>query len=269
MSDDNSTIINHRFEIRQLGLEHLDWVRAIQSHSNIFHSPVWTKIYPENQTERVYRAFNAARTGSLHGLESGLSYGVFDKEYKFRRRESAETNGALYWDHEDLTATPEDLLAQMDFPLVSVALASDSANALEAWQSAPMMEVIPAFALILKRRNELDTRDESTWKATGPNQVMMRHGTSTRSDYAGHGLMKKLAHSLIRKAAELGFRAISIDCLSDAVFHVWMNPPPPFKATLVSQTNINQMEEKDPEGKVVLPYSFVDQMACRIFIDLI
>ncbi|PTU20609.1 hypothetical protein P175DRAFT_0557294 [Aspergillus ochraceoroseus IBT 24754] len=36
-----------------------------------------------------------------HQIASGLSYGVFDKEYKFNRPQSAPSGGALCWDAEE------------------------------------------------------------------------------------------------------------------------------------------------------------------------
>lgn len=273
MSDTNGTthIINERFEIRQLGPEHTDWVMAIQAHSNIFHSPVWSRIYTENsvRTELVYRALHQAdRPGTLQRLESGLCYGVFDREYQYKRASSAATNGALYWDENNLTATGEELLAQMDFPLVSIAIASDAGVVLDKANFADLVGVLPFFGPLCKRSDELDTRDKATWEATGPKQVMMRNGTSTRPDYEGLGLMKKLAHFLMRRAAELGFRAICIDCLSDAVQHVWMNPPEPFRATLVFEVNVNQIEGPDADGKEVVLYPFLDQISSRVYVDL-
>ncbi|XTI90410.1 hypothetical protein V2W45_1243534, partial [Cenococcum geophilum] len=38
-----------RYEIRQLYLEHERWASAIVRHSNIFHSPPWTAVYPTKQ----------------------------------------------------------------------------------------------------------------------------------------------------------------------------------------------------------------------------
>lgn len=125
------TNLPSRYEIRTLGPEHAEWAGAIVAHSNIFHSTVFPVIYPDNKTAR----FNAAtRFGQYlleHQINSGLSLGIFDKEYQYRRADSAATGGKFYWDVEDDQATAEELLEAMDFPLVSVALAYDGKNPLD------------------------------------------------------------------------------------------------------------------------------------------
>lgn len=131
-----------RYEIRQLGPEHTDWAAAIVCHSNAFHSTVFPAIYPDGKAARFHRAMKAAGYLVAHQIQSGLSYGVFDKEFRFRQPQSALTGGKLYWDAdadadvetmsrdgEDVTGA--DLLAAMDFPLVSVALAYDGVDKLD------------------------------------------------------------------------------------------------------------------------------------------
>ncbi|OKL61671.1 hypothetical protein UA08_02773 [Talaromyces atroroseus] len=267
---------NSRFEIRKLEPEHVDWARAILSLSNIFHSPAWSKIYHENKTERLYYAYNASEYLVRHQIESGWSYGVFDREYEFKQPSSSISShgGALYWDRNDKTATSADLLAQMDFPLVSIALALDAAEPLDPARVASLAETLPFYARLMQRVDELDDGSKRERRpVTGPRQVMLRNGTSTRPDYEGLGLMKKAAHLLMRDAAEAGFRAISIETLSDAVQHVWMNPPEPYRAVLVVQVRISECEEKeavdvDGEKKSVVLHPDVPQIATRIQVDL-
>ncbi len=43
-------------------------------------------------------AFQHADYLCMHQIASGHSLGVFDREYQFRRPESASTGGKLYWD---------------------------------------------------------------------------------------------------------------------------------------------------------------------------
>ncbi|EED18270.1 conserved hypothetical protein [Talaromyces stipitatus ATCC 10500] len=262
--------IKNRFEIRKLGPQHLPWAKAIITHSNIFHSPIWKEIYPSHKTQRAYKTFAACDYLISHQINSGLSYGVFDTQYKFKRETSSKTSkegggggggGALYWDENDASATGEELLSQMDFPLVSIAMALDQADPLDLPRLAPLIDALPFYADVQHQIEKLDTRDPATWSASAPKQVMLRNGTATRADYEGFGIMKETAHFLMRKAASQGFGAISIECLHDAVCHVWMNPPEPFRASLVAQFNVNQYEKEDEEGKVVVPYPGVNQLA--------
>src|SRR4051794_9977437 len=112
MAPSNPIQTPSRYEIRPLTIDHLPWARAILTHSNIFRSPVWSKLYPSNQTARAYQFFTACERLMTLNTLSGLSYGLFDKRYVFKRPESAATGGKLYWDFDDLSATWEDLLEQ-------------------------------------------------------------------------------------------------------------------------------------------------------------
>lgn len=132
-----------RYEIRQLTPEHAQWASAIVIHSNAFHSTVFSVTYSENKTARFKAAFNAADYLVNHQIESGLSFGVFDKEYQYRREESAATQGKFYWDQNDESLSGSEILDAMDFPLVSVALAYDGFDKLDINRYARPLEDPP------------------------------------------------------------------------------------------------------------------------------
>ena len=188
---------------------------SIVVHSNIFYSPIWPKCYPEDKTARLYRSFTATEYLIRHQVESGHSFGVFDLEYQFKQEESKAPRGKLYGDLHDNTLGADELLEQMDFPLVSVAMAYDGINALDPEKLGPLIECLPLFGTIYHVLAERDPRNDS-WKPTGPNQVLLRNATSTRHDAEGKGIMKKLAQFLMRYAAGEGFRAIQIECFADS-----------------------------------------------------
>ncbi|CAO2653857.1 Nn.00g105900.m01.CDS01 [Neocucurbitaria sp. VM-36] len=81
-------------------------------------------------SKRVFDMFAAADYLCLHQINSGLSFGVFDTEYEYETEEAKKVGGKLYWDRNEpsieeeqgLKAEGDRLLAQMDFPLISVAL---------------------------------------------------------------------------------------------------------------------------------------------------
>lgn len=120
-----------RYDIRQLGSEHSQWAAAIVIHSNVFHSSVFSVIYPDDQGARFNKGMKAAEYLIDHQINSGLSYGIFDKEYSYKKTESAAAGGKFYWDPEKDDVTGKDILEAMDFPLVSVALAYDGFDALD------------------------------------------------------------------------------------------------------------------------------------------
>jgi hypothetical protein len=262
-----------RFEIRKLGPEHLEWAKAILCHSNAFHSPVWSKIYPADQTARFYAAFDGATYLVRHQIDSGLSYGVFDTEYVFKRPESAATGGAVYFQNEsdrDPTLSPDGLLNQMDFPLASIALAFDAADPMDLTRITGLLQALPDFATFASRLEARDTREKSSWEATGPFQVLKRMGTATRADYMGLGITKIMAHWLMFNAAENGFRGINIECYHDAVNHIWTHPPEPFRAEEVAVFRVDEYEEEgEKEGdEVVRPYGHVTQALSKVYVHL-
>lgn len=258
------------FEIRQLGPEHLEITKAVMAHSMIFESPIWSKVIPQGDlTKHIYQLFNMTDTWAMHGLKSGYSYGVFDKNYVFKRPESAATNGKLHWDQNNLSATKEELLEQMDFPLASVALAYDGINVIDPAELVPMVQWLPGVPGIMKLLEERDTRDPASWKPTAPGQAMFRNATQTRSDYQGRGLMKALAHFLMRQAKEEGFRAIKIECFNEILPRVWCKPPAPFKGTLVSEAHSSEVEDVDENGQTIYPIRAASQKVSRIYVELL
>jgi hypothetical protein len=99
---------------------------------------------------------------------------VFDTEYQFKRAESAP-EGKLYWDKNNPSKdeTGAEMLAQMDFPLCSVAMSYDGINPLDFEKLGPLIACLPAFATIYGGLEARDPRDPGSWKATGPNQVLV------------------------------------------------------------------------------------------------
>ncbi|ETI24962.1 hypothetical protein G647_04332 [Cladophialophora carrionii CBS 160.54] len=267
----NPTNLPARYEIRRLTEEHLPFAWAIVLHSNVFYSPVWPIVYPENKTARLYEAFPAGEYLIRHQIESGHSFGVFDLEYEFRRAES-KPDGKLYWDMHDTTLDADQLLAQMDFPLVSVAMAYDGINPLDMGSVMPLIACLPLFGTFYHVLETLDPRPEASWKPTAEKQLLLRNATSTRRDAEGKGLMKALAQFLMRHAHEEGFKAIQIECFADAVTKVWSEPPPPFKSTVVSEFNTAELEDEEEVDGVkrkVKPYGDnCRQRATKIYCEL-
>ncbi|KLJ11806.1 hypothetical protein EMPG_13045 [Blastomyces silverae] len=269
----NPTTLPPRFEIRPLGPEHIEWARAIHCHSNTFLSPIWPNLYPEFSALFIYDFFLIFDHLIAHQIESGLSYGIFDTEYKFKNPESAKTGGKLYWqkpttDAEREATTRASLLEQMDFPLVSIALSYDPFYPLDMEKMIEIFAVTPLLPFILGQMDSRDTKNPEARTPSGPGQIVQRNATATREDYNGMGLMKILAHWLMHELAGKGYKGIKIESLSDAVFHVWTNPPQPYKAESLCQINL-----KDFAGEVELPgekviFHYVDQKVAKIYVAL-
>jgi hypothetical protein len=271
----NPSSLQPRYEIRKLEPEHIQWATAIVGHSNGYHSPVWPVIYPEDVTTRVLDLFDAGDYLVRHQVESGLSFGVFDTEYEFKTEEGKKAGGKLFWnrhepsiqEQEGLAAEGERMLKQMDFPLVSVALSYDANNPLDMDKMGPLMSTLPLFGPTYHILATLDQRDPTSWQPTGPNQVLFRNATSTRHDYEGKGIMAGLARWLMREAAERGYRGIQIECLADAVTHVWSTGAAQggrFKGEVVSEFDMGTW--RDEEGRLVFQPS--EQRTTKCWVDL-
>lgn len=203
-----------------------------------------------------------------HQIDSGFSLGVFDKEYQFKRPESAATNGKLYWNLDDTNATESQLEDQMDFPLVSVAMAYDGIDELDMEKMKPLIATLPLFATAYKALSELDKRDPASWKPTDRGQVLMRNATSTRGPYEGRGLMRQLAEEMMRRSATKGFRGIQIETGSEAVLKVWSTPPAQFKANVIGKVHTTTYAEQDESGETVYPFRPADLNLGKVFVDL-
>ncbi|KEF62634.1 uncharacterized protein A1O9_00607 [Exophiala aquamarina CBS 119918] len=266
----NPTNLPPRYEIRKLTVEDIPWAKAIVLHANIFHSSIWPITYPNGKTARVYNAFEKGDYLIRHQVESGHSLGVFDLEYKFKREESKATGGKLYWDFKTTSLGAEELLEQMDFPLLSIALSYDQINPVVPEKLGPLIEELPLFGTSYHILEELDTRDDS-WKATRPNEVLLRNATSSRRDAEGLRLMANLARFLMRYAAQEGFRAIQIETFDDRVAKVWLEPPAPFRSTKISEFNTwEYTEDEDVDGQVQKTFPFGDahQTIAKVFVEL-
>ncbi|KAI1177905.1 hypothetical protein F4777DRAFT_539680 [Nemania sp. FL0916] len=279
-----------RYEIRPLELKHVEWAKAIFAHSFVFSpTSIWRSLYPSGQTARFYGLYQASDYLIRHQVASGLSLGLFDSEYVFQQPNSAATGGALYFDFADPDIDGDGLLKQMDTPLVSIACAFDAFYALDTRRIAPVMGRLPASAsfhaaleeractpdpntaTITKTKTKTKTTATTGWECkppTAPCQVLRRMGTATRADAEGAGLMKATAHSMMRRAADRGFRAIEIACFHDAVTAVWANPPLPFTGCVAGEVDTYALDEVGVDGRRRFPYRPVRRRLTKVYVTL-
>lgn len=268
----NPSALKSRYEIRKLEPKHIEWAAAIVSHSNSFHSPVWPVIYPHKDGKDAIQLAQDMDYLVRHQINNGLSFGVFDIEYSFKHKESRASGGKLYWDisepsvkeSQGLDDEAQRLLQQMDFPLVSVALAYDSFKALDMSKMEPLLAALPHFGHLFHILEENDPRDPESWKAKGPNEVLFRAATSTRRDYEGEGIMGAMARWLMREADAKGFRGIQIECVADAVTHVWSTAELPYQGKVVSEFHTDTW--KDEHGNIAFAPSH--QRITKVYVDL-
>ncbi|KAI1420783.1 hypothetical protein F5Y12DRAFT_790888 [Xylaria sp. FL1777] len=261
--------LSSRYEIRTLEPEHLEWAKALFAHSFVFGSPLWRSLYPLDKTARFYGLYQASDYLIRHQISSGLSLGVFDTEYEFKNPDSAASGGALSFDFGDPSVDEDELLQQIDTPLVSIACAFDAFDAMDNRCVAPVMGRLPASASFHAALAERGARDPRTWPPpTASGEVLQRMGTATRADAAGGGFMKALAHEMMRRAAAQGFRRIQIECFHDAVTAVWANPPVPFEGCVAGEVDTFALVETDECGRPSFPYRPVRQRLTKVCVTL-
>ena len=273
----NPSSLKPRYEIRKLEPKHIPWATAILAHSHAFHSSVWQYIWPDRVLGR-WALKGASQMEYLveHQVNSGLSYGVFDTEYKFKTKEAEEVGGKLFWDaNEPEEASVEQtqgrraegmrLLQQMDFPLVSIALSYDGFNGLDPARMGPLLKLWPEFTVLYGTLEKRDPRGPSEWKPTAPRQVLMRNATSTRHDYEGEKIASGAARWLRREAKLMGFRGIQIECMANAVTYLWSDGvEEPFKGRVISEFETETLEIENGDK----PFGLAKQRVTKCWVDL-
>jgi hypothetical protein len=260
-----------RFQVRLLLPEHIPWARAIITHSNIFHSPVWPVLYPSNLTTRAYAFYIASEKLMTLNAATGLSYGLFDTQYTFKNPDSIPTGGKLDWNFTNTSATPEELLKQMDFPLVSIAMAHDAAEpGRDNSEWTEVIAIIPRLATLFGEVEKKDTRPESIWKPKEIGEVIYRGGTSTRADYEGMGCAKMLAHACMKEWKGRGYRGMQVGVAHPAVVRIFTEGlPEGMKGEVVARLDTKGYEEVTEDGERVRPFEKVGDVPCvRVWVDL-
>ena len=187
-------------------------------------------MHASDAVERAYRLFTTGSYNTSHGIESGFSYGVFDTQYQYKNPASAATNGAVYWqDPASATSTTtsgQAMLEQMDFPLVSVALAYDPvATPFDLVKFQPIFDALPLFPKLVAVTELNDVRPLEERKPKKVGECLFRCGTATRADYEGRGLARALAAHLMKEAKEAGFKATQVGTVNNRLNEIWERVP--------------------------------------------
>jgi hypothetical protein len=256
--------LDPRYEIRILTEDTTLWVSALIFHGNAFHNPIWGSVYKGTATKLCSQNLAIPECVALYRrlITEGISFGVFDTQYVFKRPESAATGGAVYWDEIDLTdpdlesGGEEKLLEAMDFPLLSVSMGYDQGALKDSPPSfAGMFPYWPLRKELMTHMASFDPRPRGSWEATESGKALMRLGTYTRRDYGGIGLMGKLAQFVVLEAAARGFAGIQIPCGNDAVYRRYMNPRTSAgKGHLVYEAKFKKIEVEGDNGKTSKPF---------------
>lgn len=287
MSSPTNTTLLPRYQIRKLTLSDLPFAHAIITHANLFHNALWSKLHASDAVSRAYRIFNTGAYNTSHGIESGFSYGVFDTEYQYKNPQSTATNGAIYWDPELYPASSgADLLEQMDFPLVSVALAYDPvATPLDIVKFQPIFAELPLFPKLVSITEANDIRPVEERKPKQVGECLFRCGTATRADYEGKGLARALAGHLMSEAKKAGYKATQVGTVNNRLNEIWERISPSGqddengskgakKSRVVSVVDLERYEEDEVDenrqmtGRKTNPFLGVKVLRKCIYVTL-
>ncbi|KAI0165286.1 hypothetical protein GGR52DRAFT_558236 [Hypoxylon sp. FL1284] len=262
VDDTHGVELPSRYEIRGVTADLADSIAALSFHSHFFESEVWSRIYEGCQTRSALRAYHECKPFYQlpeTSAKNGLSYFIWDKEFVFKRPESAARGGICFWDDFDLNDPDLEVDGQqklydaLDIAIVGFGLAYDKfvPGDPKGWAAAE--KALPLNTPINTFLQVQDPRPKGSWEATAPGQVIERTGTGTRQGYHGQGLMKALAKFIMLEMKSRGFRAIQITCGAPQVHHVWMNPPKPFRSSTLGAFP-NWIFEAEEDGNKIRPY---------------
>lgn len=258
-----------RYRIRKLTLADLSSVKALLVQSKTSPSSFCPTVDSGNQTVIAYQQYHAVDYLVRHAINSNMSFGVFDTEYKYRYSSSIKTGGKLHWDENNIRASSKQLLHQIDFPLVSIALSHDAADPPDEHKVEGYLDIRPSYKQACAHLESLIPASARDGYRDAPlGKVLMRKGSVTRGDYEGRGIMKGLALWLVWEAKRCGFEVIEIPVSSPAVRRVWENLPPPFKVDVMAEYVIEDLEVCDERGKTERPFEGIQTEICQLRINL-
>ncbi|KAJ9626517.1 hypothetical protein H2203_004150 [Taxawa tesnikishii (nom. ined.)] len=246
----------------------MEWARAVILHSGAFDSPLWTRVYtsPTELSKRFWAVMKPITYLVERQLQSGMSFGIFDLEYKFKRPQSEASGGRVYWhEKQDQRINGEEMLELMDIPLVAVALTYDGANENMA-RTRALVRVLPPLEIICSDL-EFDSMGKN-WKPREPKRVLMVNAMCTLRNHTGNGLMKTLSHFIMRQAKQEGYRVIRIDSAHDGILKTWESPPAPFGAEMIAMCDCRLYPQEDKKGRVFYPFNEAWQVLFRVHVHL-
>lgn len=153
----------------------------------------------------------------------------------------------------------------MDFPLVSVAVAYDGLNKPDKSLYGPIIELVPLFKHLQDALEAGDKREAADKKPVLLGERLFRSGTATRQEYGGHGLAKGLGHWLLKETAAYGFQGMEISVAHTAAEKIFLNPPAPFTAKIISSVDLAEFEMEE-NGVKTKPCAVCDAPFKKIYV---
>ncbi|KAK4160087.1 hypothetical protein QBC43DRAFT_304035 [Cladorrhinum sp. PSN259] len=208
-----------------------------------------------------------------HLLGEGRCWGLFDKHYQYKYEIGRELGGVLLWRRDwknYLAKTRQELLDEMDFPLVSIALAHDVRN---IWRYPARMDseikqdlhrqfpglyderfferelMWAKIADKLFERAEFPPRNmEHRVINVRRGRCIWRCGTVTRKDYQNRGRAKALFECLMGRMMIEGFRIMVVHSMHPYIEKIWSKEGFGWKVKVCSQYDFPNEEGENAHG---------------------
>lgn len=248
-----------RYYIAKVDAAVAEWCKALLIYGFMLRTSIWTPILREPKTANALRALKLLSDYFDHAINSGLSYGIFDKEYQPRRSESVNSGGGdLNWDELD----PDDpylsikMIENMDFPLVSVALSYDFFNQRKADFEPSILKILPLHPSVMELLGKGAPGPSDPRWPRKYGEVVCRTGTVTKPGYEGRGLMTALNKFVMLEMKSQRYRNLIIGTAGNgmSVHHVYTNPPEGCTSQILHHYDVEAMELKDEHGRAIRPY---------------
>ncbi|KAH8205125.1 hypothetical protein TruAng_000690 [Truncatella angustata] len=262
-----------QYEIRRIQPEHEDWCRALMLQGMLLRAPVWRPIISEPKVKTILESFQLLESYYTFHFRNGLSYALYDTEYKFKRPESVKTGGALYWDEIDI-GDPELeekgeqlMLEKMDFPIVALALSYDMFEPPPREAFGTMATVAPLWGAMIAQYGEATNGIGDFPKPTSSGQYAHRSGCVTRADYEGQNLGRLFTWWVMLEMSSRGYQGLAVGAGNSAISRIWLHPDVPFLSKILMTNDMGQIEI-EMNGEKVLPFREVGFQFNYLLCDL-
>jgi hypothetical protein len=237
---------------------------------------LWKPLLPFPKTANALAGLEKLSGYYAQAIASGMSFGIFDTQYRFKQPSLAARNQMLHWRGPNSPLDPgqtsfemygaSQMRDSMDFPLVCMALSVDAFAPGDARARREMLSLIPLQQQLSSFLASLSA-DSSGGKTKGKHktsalltptdygQVLVRSGCVTRLGYEGQGLATALNHFVMLEAKAWGFKGIKVALNSASLLRSsYSNPPPGCRTEILAHWDFEDIEMHDEYGTAIRPY---------------
>jgi len=237
---------------------------------------LWKPLLPFPKTANALAGLEKLSGYYAQAIASGMSFGIFDTQYRFKQPSLAARNQMLHWRGPNSPLDPgqtsfetygaSQMQDSMDFPLVCMALSVDAFASGDARARSGLLDLIPlqqqlsSFLISVSAnygggKTKGKRKTSASLTLTDYGQVLVRSGCVTRLGYEGQGLATALNHFVMLEAKAGGFRGIKVGVSNASLLrNSYSNPPPGCRTEILAHWNFEDIEMRDEYGTIIRPY---------------